>query len=93
MLTQKKFCSTFFFFLFLADKGDYVNQDDIIVVIETDKVSVDVRAPAAGVLLETLANAGESFKIKTKLPQNEMKNKQALASCVPKLTLSFSHST
>ena len=33
--------------------GDYVAMDDVVVVIETDKVSVDVRAPAAGVITAT----------------------------------------
>jgi 2-oxoglutarate dehydrogenase E2 component (dihydrolipoamide succinyltransferase) len=42
-----------------AEKGDYIKQDDVVVVIETDKVSVDVRAPQAGYLEEMLANAGE----------------------------------
>jgi 2-oxoglutarate dehydrogenase E2 component (dihydrolipoamide succinyltransferase) len=45
-----------------------VKQDDVIVVIETDKVSVDVRAPQAGVLLETLANQGESPRRGTPSP-------------------------
>jgi 2-oxoglutarate dehydrogenase E2 component (dihydrolipoamide succinyltransferase) len=33
--------------------GDYVAMDDVVVVIETDKVSVDVRAPAAGLITQT----------------------------------------
>ena len=34
--------------------GDYVQTDDVVVVLETDKVSVDVRAPQAGALVEIL---------------------------------------
>jgi 2-oxoglutarate dehydrogenase E2 component (dihydrolipoamide succinyltransferase) len=34
--------------------GDYVYTDDVIVVLETDKVSVDVRAPVGGALTEIL---------------------------------------
>ncbi len=34
--------------------GEYANVDDVIVVIETDKVSVDVRTPKAGVVTEHL---------------------------------------
>jgi 2-oxoglutarate dehydrogenase E2 component (dihydrolipoamide succinyltransferase) len=34
--------------------GDFVNVDDVVVVLETDKVSVDVRAPVAGALVEIL---------------------------------------
>ena len=32
--------------------GSYVNMDDVVAVIETDKVSVEVRAQAAGTLVE-----------------------------------------
>lgn len=35
--------------------GDKVNVDDVIVVIETDKVTVDVKAAHAGVLTQQLA--------------------------------------
>jgi len=31
-------------------KGDYVNVDDVVAIIETDKVSIDVRASNAGVI-------------------------------------------
>jgi len=34
--------------------GDFINVDDVVVVLETDKVSVDVRAPHAGALVEVL---------------------------------------
>ena len=34
--------------------GDYVQTDDVVVVLETDKVSVDVRAPEGGALVEIL---------------------------------------
>ena len=37
--------------------GDYVNVDDVVAILETDKVSVDVRSPIAGVI--TKINAGE----------------------------------
>ena len=35
--------------------GDKVNADDVIVVIETDKVTVDVKAARSGVLTKQLA--------------------------------------
>ena len=35
--------------------GDAVAQDDVVAVIETDKVNVEVRAPYAGVLTAVLA--------------------------------------
>ncbi|KAJ0402243.1 hypothetical protein P43SY_008235 [Pythium insidiosum] len=39
----------------LKAPGDAVHADDVVVVLETDKVSVDVRAPFAGVLDSQLA--------------------------------------
>jgi 2-oxoglutarate dehydrogenase E2 component (dihydrolipoamide succinyltransferase) len=40
--------------------GEAVEQDEILVEIETDKVVLEVPAPAAGVLAETLKKDGES---------------------------------
>jgi 2-oxoglutarate dehydrogenase E2 component (dihydrolipoamide succinyltransferase) len=40
-----------------------VQLDDVLVVIETDKVSVDVRAPVAGTLVETVPNAGDTVNV------------------------------
>eukprot|EP01031_Cornospumella_fuschlensis_P025343 gene25343-30604_t len=42
--------------------GDKVNVDDVIVVIETDKVTVDVKAVHAGVLTQQLAVDNVSTK-------------------------------
>jgi len=42
----------------LAKVGDRVDQDDPLAEIETDKVNVEVPAPAAGVLREILINEG-----------------------------------
>ena len=47
----------------LKKKGDYVALDEIMLVIETDKVAVDVRAPTAGILEETLAAAGDTVAV------------------------------
>ena len=40
--------------------GDYVEVDDVIVEIETDKVVLEVPAEEAGVLTEILAKEGET---------------------------------
>jgi 2-oxoglutarate dehydrogenase E2 component (dihydrolipoamide succinyltransferase) len=42
--------------------GDTVAQDEILCELETDKVSVEVPAPAAGVLSEILAPAGTTVQ-------------------------------
>ena len=40
--------------------GDYIELDDVIVEIETDKVVLEVPAEASGVLTEILAEEGET---------------------------------
>lgn len=43
--------------------GDYVNADDVVVVLETDKVSVDVRAPEAGAIIEILGEIDDVVEV------------------------------
>lgn len=43
----------------LVDPGQGVNEDDILVQLETDKIVVDVRAERSGVLVERTAAEGE----------------------------------
>ncbi|ETW08706.1 hypothetical protein H310_01232 [Aphanomyces invadans] len=43
--------------------GDFVEADHVVLVIETDKVSVDVRAPQAGVIQQTLVNVEDVVTI------------------------------
>lgn len=45
------------------DVGDYVEADGVLVVIETDKVSVDIRSAVAGVVKSHLVQAGETVKV------------------------------
>jgi 2-oxoglutarate dehydrogenase E2 component (dihydrolipoamide succinyltransferase) len=39
--------------------GDYVNEDDVVIVLETDKVSVDVRASEGGKIVEILGEVDD----------------------------------
>ncbi|KAF0223543.1 MAG: 2-oxoglutarate dehydrogenase E2 component, partial [Rhodospirillaceae bacterium] len=43
--------------------GDAVKADEPIVELETDKVTVEVPAPAAGVLTEIVAAAGTTVEV------------------------------
>ncbi|OQS05892.1 dihydrolipoamide succinyltransferase, partial [Thraustotheca clavata] len=43
--------------------GDHVDVDEVVLVLETDKVSVDVRAPQAGVIQKTLVNVDDVVEI------------------------------
>lgn len=47
--------------------GEYVQTDDVVVVLETDKVSVDVRAPVAGRLVEILGQVDDIVEVGTQL--------------------------
>jgi 2-oxoglutarate dehydrogenase E2 component (dihydrolipoamide succinyltransferase) len=43
--------------------GEYLQTDDVVVVLETDKVSVDVRAPYAGRLVEVLGEVDDVVQV------------------------------
>lgn len=43
--------------------GEYVNQDDILAVIETDKVEVEITAPKAGIIKEYFAAVGDTVSV------------------------------
>lgn len=43
--------------------GDYVEADDVVVVLETDKVSVDIRAPEAGAVVEILGEIDDVVEV------------------------------
>jgi 2-oxoglutarate dehydrogenase E2 component (dihydrolipoamide succinyltransferase) len=43
--------------------GDYVNEDDVVLVLETDKVSVDVRAPEAGAVVEIMGEVDDVVEV------------------------------
>ncbi|SFB13619.1 2-oxoglutarate dehydrogenase E2 component [Poseidonocella pacifica] len=47
--------------------GDKVEADEMLCELETDKVSVEVPAPAAGVLTEIVANEGDTVEANAKL--------------------------
>src|SRR5690349_7658418 len=47
----------------LKQPGDAVSADEPIASIETDKVSVEVPAPVAGVLKEQLVKAGDTVAV------------------------------
>ena len=47
--------------------GDYVEADDVVVVLETDKVSVDVRAPESGQVVEILGEIDDVVEVGTGL--------------------------
>lgn len=44
-------------------EGDYVEQDEMLVELETDKVTLEVNAPSAGVLKELKFAEGDTVKV------------------------------
>jgi 2-oxoglutarate dehydrogenase E2 component (dihydrolipoamide succinyltransferase) len=46
-------------FIFL-EVGDFVELDEIIAVIETDKVKVDIRSPEKGMITKFHASLGDT---------------------------------
>jgi len=51
----------------LKKKGDYVNADEIVAEIETDKTSVEVHSPQAGTIESLLVQDGSKVTAKQKL--------------------------
>ncbi|HWN82227.1 MAG TPA: biotin/lipoyl-containing protein, partial [Candidatus Udaeobacter sp.] len=47
----------------LKGVGDTVNQDDILVMLETDKVTVELPAPVTGTIAQILAKKGETAQV------------------------------
>mmetsp|Transcript_11584 Transcript_11584/g.16904 ORF Transcript_11584/g.16904 Transcript_11584/m.16904 type:complete len:449 (+) Transcript_11584:14-1360(+) len=43
--------------------GDYVQADDVVVVVETDKVSVDIRATEAGAIVEIMGEIDDVVEV------------------------------
>merc|ERR1712154_498374 len=47
--------------------GDQVEVDDVVAVIETDKVSIDIRTDFAGVITEQLAAIDDTLEVNAPL--------------------------
>ncbi|RHY29129.1 hypothetical protein DYB32_006371 [Aphanomyces invadans] len=43
--------------------GEHIHADEVVMVLETDKVSVDVMSPVAGTLVKTLASLEEDVQV------------------------------
>ena len=47
----------------LVGVGEYVNADQTVAMVETDKVTVEVRSPHAGAILEMFADTGAEVEV------------------------------
>lgn len=46
-----------------AKEGDFVKRDDVVAVVETDKVMVDIRAPQDGLIKKFFVGEGEVIQV------------------------------
>ena len=56
---------------FNKEVGDYVEQDEEIATIETDKIDVAVNAPEAGVIEQLFASEGDTVTVGQAIPRLE----------------------
>ena len=67
----------------MVKTGDAVSRDDVLVELETDKVAVEVRAEADGVMGEIFAAEGDNVEIGAKLAVIEAAGGDAAAKSEP----------
>lgn len=48
---------------FNKEKGDYIEQDELLATIETDKIDVEVNAPVSGTVTELLASVEDNVEV------------------------------
>lgn len=51
---------------FVKNTGDFVEADEIVAIVETDKVSVDIRSPKAGVIKQWFAEEEDTVEVGAK---------------------------
>ncbi len=59
------------------EPGDQIEQDEILLEIGTDKVDTEVPSPTAGVLTETLVEAGDTVEVGTVIARVETEAEEA----------------
>jgi 2-oxoglutarate dehydrogenase E2 component (dihydrolipoamide succinyltransferase) len=50
-------------FTITIEVGEYVQADEVVAVIETDKVNVDIRSTDSGVIKQFYANEGDTVAV------------------------------
>jgi pyruvate/2-oxoglutarate dehydrogenase complex dihydrolipoamide acyltransferase (E2) component len=51
------------FFVYSTEVGDFVQQDDEVATIETDKIDVTVNSPASGTIVEVFAQEEDNVSV------------------------------
>jgi 2-oxoglutarate dehydrogenase E2 component (dihydrolipoamide succinyltransferase) len=47
----------------MVEVGEYVEADEVVAVIETDKVNVDIRSTHSGTITKYFANEGDTVAV------------------------------
>mmetsp|Transcript_15007 Transcript_15007/g.23241 ORF Transcript_15007/g.23241 Transcript_15007/m.23241 type:complete len:114 (+) Transcript_15007:122-463(+) len=69
---------------FVKHPGDFVEADEIIARIETDKVTVDIAAPESGVIQEYFAAEGDTVDVGADFYTIDLEGKAGAAAAAPK---------
>lgn len=64
--------------------GEYVEADETVAVIETDKVNVDIRSQTAGVLTKYFASEGDTIEVDADFFEIDTDGKASAAPATPK---------
>lgn len=48
---------------YVIEVGDFVEADEVVAVIETDKVNVDIRTTQSGKITKFFANEGDTVQV------------------------------
>ena len=68
---------------FVKHPGDFVNADEVIARIETDKVTVDITAPVSGILKQYFAKEGDTVSVGSDFYQLDTDGKAGSAPVTP----------
>ncbi|CDW91453.1 UNKNOWN [Stylonychia lemnae] len=73
---------------FVKKPGEYVEADEIVAVIETDKVNVDIRSPQSGLIKQYFASEGDTVAVDANFfeidPEAKASAKQEAPQAAPK---------
>jgi 2-oxoglutarate dehydrogenase E2 component (dihydrolipoamide succinyltransferase) len=68
---------------FMKQIGDYIKMDEIVAVIETDKVNLDIRCAHEGVLTKLFANEGDTVEVNADFFEIDLDGKKGASTPAP----------
>jgi 2-oxoglutarate dehydrogenase E2 component (dihydrolipoamide succinyltransferase) len=66
-------------FTITIEVGDFVQADEVVAVIETDKVNVDIRSTYSGVIKKFYANEGDTVAVDAEFFEIDTEGKTSAA--------------